>query len=121
MRFTSLTALFFALFSLFCTLAYAAPVDPQGAVNKRCSMGECKDAVPAPPSSGSTIDPGTILELISNLLNYLPPSSAQPPAAAYALTSTSVPTTQPTGTHQPTPTFRWFTEIAIPSPSPSGV
>jgi hypothetical protein len=98
MRSSTLTALFFALFAILSTVAYAAPVTPQGAVNKRqCMPSECKDAFPAPSSSGPTVDPAAILDMITSLLGLLSPAAAQPPAEAFALTSTSIPTTQPTG------------------------
>ncbi|KAF8483758.1 hypothetical protein DFH94DRAFT_851640 [Russula ochroleuca] len=98
MRSTTLTALFFALFAILSTVAYAVPVAPQGAINKRqCMPSECKDAVPAPPSSGSSVGPAAILDMITSLISLLSPAAAQPPAEAFASTSTSVPTTQPTG------------------------
>ncbi|KAH9994267.1 hypothetical protein BJV77DRAFT_1066896 [Russula vinacea] len=88
MRLSILTSLFFALFALFSTLALAVPVAPQGAVGKRqCSMGECKDALPAAtsatpatpsatPGSGSNVSPSTLLDIISGILNlYSSPGS----------------------------------------------
>ncbi|KAF8498259.1 hypothetical protein F5888DRAFT_1694079 [Russula emetica] len=69
MRCTALTALFFALFALFSSaMAYAAPVAPQGAIVKRCSMAECRDATGPPPGSGSTDPSTTISNIITQLL-----------------------------------------------------
>jgi len=108
MRSTSLTILFFALFALFSTLAYAAPVDPRGAISKRqqCGMYSCKDAVDPPTTTSSDSTDvytamGKILAAFYNNLISLSStsnSSDSAPVAVYVVPGTpSVPATQPTG------------------------
>lgn len=49
-------------------------------------------------------------------------SSDSSTAAVYAVPGTPTsPATEPTGKHQYLLTFRWFTEVDIPSPTPSGL
>jgi hypothetical protein len=69
--------------------------------------------------------------IINTILDYL--SNGNTPNAANAIdlpptttvvssapSSTVSPTPDPTGTPRSVPTVKWFTEIAIPSSTPSG-
>ncbi|KAF8472334.1 hypothetical protein DFH94DRAFT_766228 [Russula ochroleuca] len=99
MRSTALTALFFALFALFSTVAYAAPVAPQGVISKRCSMFECRFESNTTSSPGSTNDAAPVIyDVITNLLGLLSNTPGAPQQTAVtASDSSSVLTAEPTG------------------------
>ncbi|KAF8472331.1 hypothetical protein DFH94DRAFT_684557 [Russula ochroleuca] len=79
MRSTVLTALLFALFALFYTVAYAAPVSPQGVI----SLSPTPHRVQ--------------YDVITNLLGLLSNSPGAPQQTAVtASESSSAPITQPT-------------------------
>jgi len=100
MRCAALTALFFALFALFSTMAYAAPV-PQGAILNRqaCSM-DCRDATGPPAGSGPTDSSTVIANVIAQLLtlmgnNNTPTNDST--AVVTASSSSAAPASDPTG------------------------
>ncbi|KAF8483769.1 hypothetical protein DFH94DRAFT_324318 [Russula ochroleuca] len=102
MRSTALTVLFFVLFVLFSTIAYAVPVAPQGAISKRqgqCNSMECRFESNTTSSPGSTNDAAPVIyDVITNLLGLLSNTPDAPqPVAVTASESSSAPTTQPTG------------------------
>ncbi|KAI0294379.1 hypothetical protein BC826DRAFT_1104665 [Russula brevipes] len=136
MRSTTFVTLFLALFAFLSSVALAAPVSSEGAVAKRqCYMGSCKFSTDD-SSSGNTPSPdirASIVDgIISALLGLKSSFGPQAPVAAAAgdpspspaeSSSTTPATPAPTGaSHSQSSsfTFRWFTEIAIPSGVPSG-
>ncbi|KAF8498263.1 hypothetical protein F5888DRAFT_1906520 [Russula emetica] len=126
MRCTALTVLFFALFALFSTMAYAAPVAPQGAIlhRQQCGMYSCKDVTGPPAGSGSTDSSTVIGNIIAQLLALMGNNNTptdDPTTVVTASSSSPAPASDPTGTPQSVPTIRWFTETAIPSHTPLGV
>jgi len=103
MRSIAFTAFFFLL-ALFSAVAYAAPVVPEGAIVKRqqCGMYSCKDAVTPPTTSSDPTDPDTviggILAAFYQIIGGSSSTSANAPAAAFAVSGTSsAPATSPTG------------------------
>ncbi|KAI0000931.1 hypothetical protein BJV77DRAFT_958631 [Russula vinacea] len=102
MRSTALSSLFFASFSLFSTVAYAAPAAPQGAISKRqCEMSGCRFETPTTSSSGSTNDTAPVVyDVIINLLGLLSNTPDDPQLVTVtASESSSAVTTQPAGGH----------------------
>jgi len=105
MRCTALTALFFAFIALFSTMAYAAPVTPQGAIVKRqtCSMSECRDATVSPSTASSSDDRFTVISgIITQLLALLGTNNtpSNDPSATTVVTvssSSAAPASDPTG------------------------
>jgi len=105
MRCTALTALFFAFIALFSTMAYAAPVAPQGVIVKRqtCSMSECRDATSTPAAASSSDDRFTVISnIITNLLalmgpNNTPSNDASTTTVVTASSSSAAPASDPTG------------------------
>ncbi|KAI0282856.1 hypothetical protein BGY98DRAFT_1094167 [Russula aff. rugulosa BPL654] len=114
-------------------MAYAAPV----VARQMCGQYGCRLADPV--SNAATTTPGSstdanqrvamltdILSAIVQYLNYgnsntpsdLPPTTT---VVSAAQSSSTPPASDPTGTPRSVPTLKWFTEIAIPSPAPSGV
>jgi len=104
MRCFALTAVFFALFALFSTLAYAAPVPPQGAMLERrqCTFGVCRDAA-VPASGAATSGSGdrfkVVLAVIEQLIGLIGNGSgkAPQPTVVTASQSSTAPPSNPTG------------------------
>ncbi|KAI0251119.1 hypothetical protein BJV78DRAFT_1212856, partial [Lactifluus subvellereus] len=106
MRFSALTALFLSFFALFSTVAYAAPVSPQGAPSKRCDWDGCRNAVvSSPPSTGS---PDLLNNLLMGLIGLVAGLRAPP---VVQLTP---------GSSQPSP-VQWSTVNVAPTSTPATV
>ncbi|KAF8504722.1 hypothetical protein F5888DRAFT_1631087 [Russula emetica] len=106
MRCTALTVLFFAFIALFSTMAYAAPVAPQGVIVKRqtCSMSECRGATSTPAAASSSDDRITLISsVITQLLalmgtsNNAPSNDVSTPTVVTASSSSAAPASDPTG------------------------
>ncbi|KAI0267594.1 hypothetical protein BGY98DRAFT_62414 [Russula aff. rugulosa BPL654] len=113
MRCAALTTLFFALFALFSTMTYAAPVVGR----QMCGQYGCRVAAPAttPPSGSTTSSESALLSAISALLammaNNNNSNNTPTTTVVTAASSSAPPASDPTGTSQSMPTMRWFTDL----------
>ncbi|KAF8480530.1 hypothetical protein DFH94DRAFT_481359 [Russula ochroleuca] len=97
MRSTALTALFFALFALFSTVAYATPVAPQGVISKRQFCTSAGGGCRFESNTTSTNDTASVIyDVITNLLGLLGNKPGAPQPAVTVSESSSFPMTQPT-------------------------
>ncbi|KAI0251124.1 hypothetical protein BJV78DRAFT_1212894, partial [Lactifluus subvellereus] len=106
--FLCIDPLFLSFFALFSTVAYAAPVSPQGAPSKRCGWEGCRNAVvSSPPSTGS---PDLLNNLLMGLIGLVAGLQA-PPVVQLTPGSSSGSSSQPSP-------VQWSTVNAPPTSTP---